>query len=138
MPSAARRLFLSKFAAVAQPAFSAFGHFPVGAFAAPVPGLNVLTALQAISAVVGVISGVKGLTQKPPSQSGFSQIGSPALPEKTRPDVNAAGLSSVGNTTPAIGFSGLSPLQEATNIFTAGVGGSGQIDPQFSTDPFHT
>ena len=83
-----------------------------------------------------MISGVKGLFAKPPKQQSFQQVAPSPIPEKTRPDVGAAGLGAIGTDSPSIGFSGLSPIQEATNIFTAGVGGGGQIDPQFSRDPF--
>ena len=95
-----------------------------------------ISVISAISQAIGVISGVKGLFAKPPKQQGFPQAAPPPIPEKTRPDVGAAGLGAIGTDAPTIGFGGLSPLQEASNIFTAGVGGGGQIDPQFSKDPF--
>ena len=86
--------------------------------------------------VVSLITSVAGLYKSPPKQQGFPAAAPPPIPEKTRPDVGAAGLKTIGTDDPAIGFGGLSPLQEASNIFTAGVGGGGQIDPQFSRDPF--
>ena len=104
----------------------------MGGFAAALP------VIQAVSQVVGLISAVKSFTSKPPKQQGFPQAAPPPIPGKTRPDVGAAGLSTIGTTEPAIGFTGLSPIQEASNIFTAGVGGGGQISPEFSKDPFGT
>lgn len=103
----------------------------MGAFAAPAIIPIILGAIQTISAVKGLFGG----TQK---QQSFGQAAPPPIPEKTRPDPASANLGAVGTTEPAIGFSGLDPLQEASNIFTAGVGGGGQIDPEFSRDPFGT
>mgnify|MGYP001605691830 FL=1 len=101
----------------------------MGGFAAAIP---------VIAQAIGIISTVKNLFSKPPKQQqfGFPAAAPPPIPGKTRPEVGAAGLKTIGTDDPAIGFGGLSPLQEASNIFTAGVGGGGQIDPQFSRDPF--
>ena len=99
-----------------------------------------IPVISAISQVIGIISAAKGFFSGPPKQHSLSFPAPQAapIPEKTRPDIGAAGLKTIGADDPAIGFSGLSPLQEASNIFTAGVGGGGQIDPQFSRDPFGT
>lgn len=112
MPNAARHSFLAKFAG---------------------------GAIGIITSVISAISAIQGLSQKQPSGGGsFAPAAPPPIPEKTRPDPTAANLGPSGSTSPAIGFSGLSPLQEASNIFTAGVAGGGQIDPFFSKDPFGT
>ena len=105
---------------------------PLGTLLPPPLG----TIFQVVSLITSVVGALKG----PPKQKSFSFPTPQAapIPEKTRPDIGAAGLKTIGADDPAIGFSGLSPLQEASNIFTAGVGGGGQIDPQFSRDPFGT
>ncbi len=90
----------------------------------------ILPALKAVSTAIGIISSVKGLTSKPRQPALPAPAAAPVAVMGGRDPVQQAGIGptqAAGVAPVSFGSSTLTPMQKATNIFTAGAYGPGGI-----------